>query len=57
MLLEKPHDPLSRLSARERQVLQMIAEGRAIVDIADLLSLSRKTVETYRERMMEKIVE
>jgi len=57
VLLEKPHDPLSRLSARERQVLQMIAEGRAIVDIADLLSLSRKTVETYRERMMEKIVE
>jgi DNA-binding NarL/FixJ family response regulator len=50
-----PVDPLSPLSARERQVLQMIAEGRAIVDIASALSLSRKTVETYRERMMEKL--
>jgi two-component system, NarL family, response regulator NreC len=50
-----PEDPLSRLSARERQVLQMIAEGTAVVDIARKLSLSRKTVETYRERMMEKL--
>jgi len=50
-----PEDPLSRLSARERQVLQMIAEGKSVVDIAGKLSLSRKTVETYRERMMEKL--
>jgi DNA-binding NarL/FixJ family response regulator len=50
-----PEDPLSRLSAREREVLQMIAEGSSIVDIAGTLSLSRKTVETYRERMMEKL--
>lgn len=48
-------DPLSRLSAREREVLQMIAEGTSIVHIASTLSLSRKTVETYRERMMEKL--
>jgi DNA-binding NarL/FixJ family response regulator len=52
---DAPEDPLSRLSARERQVLQMIAEGSSIVDIAGTLSLSRKTVETYRERMMEKL--
>jgi DNA-binding NarL/FixJ family response regulator len=50
-----PEDPLARLSARERQVLQMIAEGKSVVDIAAILSLSRKTVETYRERMMEKL--
>jgi DNA-binding NarL/FixJ family response regulator len=55
VMFEVPADPLSPLSARERQVLQMIAEGRAIVDIASALSLSRKTVETYRERMMEKL--
>jgi DNA-binding NarL/FixJ family response regulator len=55
MVSDVPDDPLSRLSARERQVLQMIAEGSAIVDIARTLSLSRKTVETYRERMMEKL--
>lgn len=48
-------DPLSRLSARERQVLQFIAEGVPVVDIAGKLSLSRKTVETYRERLMEKL--
>jgi DNA-binding NarL/FixJ family response regulator len=55
MVSDPPEDPLSRLSARERQVLQMIAEGSSIVDIARTLSLSRKTVETYRERMMEKL--
>lgn len=48
-------DPLAKLSAREREVLQMLAEGTSIVDIAAALSLSRKTVETYRERMMEKL--
>jgi len=48
-------DPLERLSSRERQVLQMLAEGHAVVDIATRLSLSPKTVETYRARMMEKL--
>jgi DNA-binding NarL/FixJ family response regulator len=48
-------DSLSRLSARERQVLQLIAEGNSVVDIAHKLCLSRKTVETYRERTKEKL--
>lgn len=48
-------DPLDRLSSRERQVLQMLAEGRAVTEIAATLSLSPKTVETYRARMMEKL--
>ncbi len=48
-------DPLLRLSSRERQVLQMVAEGHALADIAVALSLSPKTVETYRARMMEKL--
>ena len=48
-------DPLERLSSRERQVLQMLAEGHAIANIAGALSLSPKTVETYRARMMEKL--
>jgi DNA-binding NarL/FixJ family response regulator len=48
-------DPLDRLSSRERQVLQMLAEGRAVTEIAMTLSLSPKTVETYRARMMEKL--
>jgi DNA-binding NarL/FixJ family response regulator len=48
-------DPLERLSSRERQVLQMLAEGHAVAQIAATLSLSPKTVETYRARMMEKL--
>jgi DNA-binding NarL/FixJ family response regulator len=48
-------DPLERLSSRERQVLQMLAEGHVVTDIAATLSLSPKTVETYRARMMEKL--
>lgn len=48
-------DLVQRLSSRERQVLQMLAEGHAVPDIAATLSLSPKTVETYRARMMEKL--
>ena len=48
-------EPLTRLSSRERQVLQLLAEGRATADIAATLSLSPKTVETHRTRMMKKL--
>lgn len=50
-----PEDPLDRLSSRERQVLQLLAEGHSVAEIASTLSLSPKTVETYRARMMEKL--
>jgi DNA-binding NarL/FixJ family response regulator len=50
-----PDDPLERLSSRERQVLQLLAEGHSVAEIATTLSLSPKTVETYRARMMEKL--
>lgn len=50
---EKPlHDILSD---REYQVLRMIAEGRTVKDIAKELSLSIKTVSTYRTRIMDKM--
>jgi len=55
IMAEVPEDRLQRLSVREREVLQMMAEGNSIVRIATVLSLSRKTVETYRERMMQKL--
>lgn len=42
------------LSDREFQVLRMIAEGKTIKNIADDLSLSVKTVSTYRARILEK---
>jgi DNA-binding NarL/FixJ family response regulator len=48
-------DPLGRLSAREREVLQLIAEGRTGAEIAERLALSPKTVETYRARLIEKL--
>jgi two-component system, NarL family, response regulator NreC len=54
-MINPPEDPWLRLSARERQVLKMLAEGHSVVRIAVRLSLSRKTVETYRERAMEKL--
>lgn len=48
-------DSLARLSAREREVLQLIAEGRTGAEIAERLTLSQKTVETYRARLIEKL--
>lgn len=47
--------PLDRLSARERQVLQLVVEGRSSAEIAKIVSLSRQSVETYRSRLMKKL--
>lgn len=52
---DKAADPLARLSTREREVLQLLAEGRTGAQIAERLSLSQKTVETYRARLVEKL--
>ncbi len=48
-------DRLARLSTREREVLQLLAEGCTGTEIAQRLSLSPKTVETYRARLVEKL--
>ncbi|MFP4644630.1 MAG: response regulator [Spirochaetales bacterium] len=48
-------EPLSDLSSRERQVLQLLAEGERNNRIAVMLNLSPKTVETYRSRLMHKL--
>lgn len=45
----------SVLSAREREVLQLLAEGKSTVQIAESLYISVKTVETYRQHIMEKL--
>lgn len=47
--------PLERLSPRERQILQLVAEGKTSAEIAGMLYLSVKSVETYRSRLMQKI--
>jgi DNA-binding NarL/FixJ family response regulator len=54
-VIKAPADPLARLSSRERQVLQMVAEGHTSNEIAGQLSLSPKTVDTYRSRLMQKL--
>jgi DNA-binding NarL/FixJ family response regulator len=48
-------DVLEGLSPREREVLQLIAEGKTSAEAASILSLSVKTVETYRSRFMQKL--
>jgi DNA-binding NarL/FixJ family response regulator len=50
-----PQSPLERLSTREREVLQLTASGCSSGEIATQLSLSRKTVDTYRSRVMDKL--
>ena len=49
---ERPSDPLS---LRERQVLQLIAEGKSTKDVASLLGISVKTAESHRTRLMQKL--
>jgi two-component system invasion response regulator UvrY len=47
--------PFDELSAREMEVLLMVAEGRRIADIADVMHLSPKTVATYKYRIYDKL--
>jgi two-component system, NarL family, response regulator NreC len=49
---QRPKDPLT---ARERQVLQLIAEGKSTKDVASLLGISVKTAESHRTRLMGKL--
>jgi len=45
----------SPLSGREREVLQLLAEGKSTKDIAGMLYISVKTVESYRKQIMDKL--
>ncbi len=47
--------PLESLSTRERQVLELIVEGYSSIEVASSLSLSPKSVDTYRSRIMRKL--
>ena len=53
--LTKTEAPVDPLTSRERQVLQLVAEGHTTKDIARLLDLSVKTAETHRGHIMEKL--
>jgi DNA-binding NarL/FixJ family response regulator len=50
--LARPPDPLSH---RERQVLQLLAEGKRTREVAELLGVSGKTAESHRTRIMKKL--
>ncbi len=47
--------PLEGLTGRQREILQLIAEGKSTKEIALVLDLSVKTVETHRGRIMERL--
>ncbi|MEZ4867480.1 MAG: response regulator transcription factor [Caldilineaceae bacterium] len=47
--------PLTQLSDREREVLQLVVEGKTSVEVGAILALSPKTVDTYRSRLMQKL--
>ena len=52
---EGPTGPLAKLSMRQREILQLIAEGHTTKDIAQRLNVSVKTVETHRAHLMERL--
>jgi DNA-binding NarL/FixJ family response regulator len=49
------HSAFSDLTNREREVLQLLAEGRSTKQIAESLHVSVKTIETHRRQIMEKL--
>jgi two-component system response regulator NreC len=53
--LDKTKPPADPLSGRERQVLQLIAEGKTTKEIATLLGVSVKTADSHRTRIMKKL--
>ena len=53
--LERKAASVERLSLRERQVLQLIAEGKSSKEVANLLGLGVRTAESHRARIMNKL--
>jgi DNA-binding NarL/FixJ family response regulator len=53
--LSKAVTPPDPLTSRERQVLQLISEGKSTRDVACLLGISAKTAESHRSRLMRKL--
>ena len=48
-------NPLDRLSRREKEVLQLVVEGKSSIEIAGILSLAENTPDVYRSRIMKKL--
>jgi DNA-binding NarL/FixJ family response regulator len=54
-LLSKAELPTDPLTSRERQVLQLVGEGKSTKEVATLLGVSTKTAESHRSRLMRKL--
>lgn len=50
-----PLSPLQMLTAREQEVLRLLADGKRVKEIAHLLNVSVKTVESHRQNIMDKL--
>ena len=48
-------DPAAKLTSRQREVLQLLVEGKSAKEIARALSISTRTVEFHKYRMMEEL--
>ncbi|OGW37982.1 MAG: DNA-binding response regulator [Nitrospirae bacterium RBG_13_39_12] len=55
LLSKEKFSVFSILTAREREVLQLLTEGKTIKEIASHLKISVKTVETYKQKIMDKL--
>jgi DNA-binding NarL/FixJ family response regulator len=53
--LRKPHEEGPRLSVREREIVQLLAEGRSNKEVATVLNVSTRTVESHRAKIMRKL--
>ena len=51
----KPSFEIDPLTTREREVVKLIAEGKSSKEIADLLFISARTVDSHRANIMEKL--
>jgi DNA-binding NarL/FixJ family response regulator len=50
-----PVSPLHMLTSREQEVLRMLADGKRVKEVAHLLNISAKTVESHRQNIMDKL--
>ncbi len=53
--LSQDQTPLDQITPRQREILQLIAEGKSTKEIAELLYISTKTVETHRSQLMDRL--
>jgi DNA-binding NarL/FixJ family response regulator len=51
----KSDDPVAALTSRQREILQLLTEGRSAKEIGDALTISARTVEFHKYQMMEKL--